>query len=228
MTVRVYQHEISSRVYWVELNGTRRMATENLTPGSQVYGEMLLKAGEKEYRVWDPYRSKLGAAIMNGLKKLPIGEKNSVLYLGAASGTTSSHVSDIVGVSGHVFCVDISPRPMRDLISVCSKRENMIPIIADARLPHIYAPLVKKVDVVYQDIAQPDQTEIMLKNSAIFLKKSGYGMLAIKTRSIDVTRDPDEIVEEEIAKLESHVRIVERVNIHPYEKDHAVIVFQMK
>ena len=50
-----------------------------------------------EYRVWNPFRSKLAAAILGGVDKIHMKPGAKVLYLGAASGTTVSHVSDIVG-----------------------------------------------------------------------------------------------------------------------------------
>ena len=46
------------------------------------------------------------------------------------------------------------------------------------------------MDVVYVDIAQPDQTKIAIDNCKMYLKKSGFLFLVIKTRSIDVTKDP--------------------------------------
>lgn len=57
------------------------------------------QAGEQktEYRAWNPFRSKLAAAILGGVDKIHMGPGKKVLYLGAASGTTVSHVSDIVG-----------------------------------------------------------------------------------------------------------------------------------
>lgn len=212
----------------MEMDGQRRLATLNLARGTRVYGEQLVQAGGEEYRIWDPYRSKLAAAILNGIKELPIAEGSHVLYLGAASGTTSSHVSDIVGINGRVYCVEVSARPFRDLIQVCAKRANMIPIMGDARHPAGYSPLVEKVDVIYQDIAQPDQTEIMLANVRAFLRGGGYGLLALKARSIDVTREPLEVFGEETEKLEVECEILDIVDLEPYEKDHAMILIRRR
>ncbi|MBC7218776.1 MAG: fibrillarin-like rRNA/tRNA 2'-O-methyltransferase [Hadesarchaea archaeon] len=225
--MKAVEHERFKSVYWIEFDdGTRKLATRNLDRGSQVYGEKLIELDGTEYRLWDPYRSKLAAAIIKNLRVNPITPGKHVLYLGAASGTTSSHVSDIVGPEGCVYCVEISSRPIRDLLRVCSKRKNMLPILADARLPHCYCSLIKKVDVIYQDIAQPDQTEILLTNAKIFLPKDGYAMLSLKARSIDVTKEPREIFRNEMEKLEREMEIVDAKILDPYEKDHAMFILR--
>ncbi len=147
-------------VYWVSFeDGTERLATINLTPGRRVYGEQLIQWEGKEYRVWNPYRSKLAAAIMNGLKVMPIAEGTRMLYLGAASGTTVSHISDIVGNNGIIYSVEFSPRVFREFMEklVDQGRKNVIPILADARYPEQYIHIVRTVDIAYIDIAQPFQ-----------------------------------------------------------------------
>lgn len=204
-----------------------RTATRNLVPGYSVYGERFHWEGNVEYRFWDPYRSKLGAAIAKGLKNLPIKEGDAVLYLGAAQGTTPSHISDLVGESGIVFCIDMAPKAFEKLTEVCERRQNMIPILADARMPEQYADMVESlVDVIYQDVAQPDQAEILLRNARRYLKKGGYAVIAIKARSIDVSKDPKEVFKEETGKLEKEMRVLEAVGLNPFEKDHALIVLQ--
>ncbi|MCS7131964.1 MAG: fibrillarin-like rRNA/tRNA 2'-O-methyltransferase, partial [Hadesarchaea archaeon] len=196
--MKVIPHERFLGVYWIEHGDeTRKLATKNLTPGTQVYGEKLVRFKDVEYRTWDPYRSKLAAAILREIADLPIIEGAKVLYLGAASGTTASHVSDLVGPKGSVYCVEISSRPLRDLLLVCSKRANMIPLLADAAKVESYSSLIEQVDVIYQDIAQPEQTDILLANVRTFLRDGGHAMLALKARSIDVTKEPKEIFRDE-------------------------------
>ena len=159
----------------------RQLATRNLVPGYRVYGEKLVAENGIEYRIWDLYRSKLAAAMHKGLKEMHIKPGSSVLYLGAATGTTASHVSDIVGMDGIVYCVEFAQRSMRDLLAVCERHENMMPVMGDARQPQQYAEGIEEVDIVYQDVAQPDQDDIFIKNSRMFLKKGGWGMIAIKS-----------------------------------------------
>merc|ERR1712072_1584789 len=136
--------------------------------------------GKIEYRVWNPFRSKLAAAILGGVDKVHIAPGKKVLYLGAASGTSVSHVSDIVGPDGMVYAVEFSHRSGRDLLNVAKKRTNIIPIIEDARHPHKYRMLVGQVDVVFADVAQPDQTRIVAINSHYFLKNGGGFLISIK------------------------------------------------
>ena len=212
-------------IFWVKIDGEKRLATLNLVPGNQVYKEKLVKIKDEEFRAWDPYRSKLGSAIMNNLNVLPIVRKSRVLYLGVSTGTTASHVSDIVGPSGIVFAVEHTSRVAREFLDrVASYRSNIVPILQDARNPKEYFSVYGTVDVVYVDIAQPDQTEIAILNCKTYLKKDGFLMLVIKTRSIDVTKDPAEITRNEAKKLKDNFEIVQEINFAPYEKDHSMIV----
>ena len=212
-------------IFWVKVDGEKKLATINLVPGNQVYKEKLVKIKDEEFRAWDPFRSKLAAAIMNGLQFLPIVRKSRVLYLGVSTGTTASHVSDIVGPNGIVFCVEHTSRVARDFLDrVASLRSNIVPILRDARNPKEYFSVYGTVDVVYVDIAQPDQTEIAILNCKTYLKKGGYMMLVIKTRSIDVTREPNQIIQSEIKKVGATFEIVQKIDLFPYDKDHAIVV----
>jgi fibrillarin-like pre-rRNA processing protein len=221
--------EHSPGVYFIEGGDQRLLATRNLTRGRKVYGEELSVIEGIEYRLWNPSRSKLGAAIMKGLKHNPIVPGSKVLYLGVASGTTCSHVSDIIGNSGHVWGVDFAPRPIRDLIDHVSRyRMNISPILGDARRPQGYSLQVPKVEVLFADVAQPDQAEIVVKNAKIFLKKGGYAMFSIKSRSIDVAKEPAEIYREQVKILETRGFAVEElVELDPFEKDHALALVSL-
>jgi len=211
--------------FWIQTEGQKKLATENLIIGNQVYKEKLIKKKDIEYRLWDAFRSKLAAAIMNGLEIFPFKEKTSVLYLGVSTGTTVSHISDIVGPQGIIFGVEHSSRVARDfLYRVASHRKNIIPIMQDARQPQQYFSVYCKVDVVYVDIAQPDQTDIAITNCKMFLKNGGYLFLVIKTRSIDVTKAPKKIIEKEKNKLNENFEIIQVIDLCPYDKDHAMVI----
>ncbi|MGC8699495.1 MAG: fibrillarin-like rRNA/tRNA 2'-O-methyltransferase [Candidatus Micrarchaeia archaeon] len=202
-----------------------RLATQNLVPGEKVYGEELVYVEGIEYRMWNPYRSKLAAAILNGLKEFHIKEGSSVLYLGAANGTTCSHVSDIIGKKGIIFCIEISERSMRDLVKVCEKRENMLPILADARNVEQYEKDAGEVDIIYEDVSSRDQAEILLANSNL-LKRKGYAYVAIKSQSIDTARKPSEVYEEFIDKISSRFKVLESIKLEPFHKKHLFVVLE--
>jgi fibrillarin-like pre-rRNA processing protein len=217
--------EEDKNFFWVKVDGQQKLATENLVIGNQVYQEKLVTKKGIEYRLWDPFRSKLAAAIMNGLEIFPFEEKSKVLYLGVSTGTTVSHISDIVGPRGIIFGVEHASRVARDFLDrVASHRKNIIPILQDARQPQQYFSVYCKVDIVYVDIAQPDQTAIAIKNCKMFLKEGGYMFLVIKTRSIDVTKAPKKIIENEINKLRESFEIIQVIDLIPYDKDHAMVI----
>ena len=228
VNVKVKPHPRFAGIYNITLEeGSQRLGTKNLSPGKNVYGERLLRYEGTEYRVWDAFRSKLAGAIFKGLETVPIKPNHSVLYLGAASGTTASHISDIVGEKGHVYCVEFASRSIRDLVdNVCPYRINMSPILEDARFPEKYAMFIKgKVDDIYCDIAQPEQAKVLVDNAKHFLKESGWIMLAVKAQSIDVTKEPTEVYEQESRVIERHGFEIEQVvHLEPYDKAHAMIV----
>lgn len=199
-----------------------RLYTVNLIPGKKVYGERLIGNGSTQLREWDPTRSKLGAAIMNGLKE-SIGKGSIILYLGASTGTTISHVSDIVGSEGFVYGIEFAERVLRSLTELSNERKNLAALMADARKPDEYR-WIEECDAVIVDVAQPDQTEIALRN-CIFLKKGGLLLLSIKSQSIDVTKKPREIYEQEKLKVENAgMKILQLIDLEPYEDKHCMIV----
>lgn len=220
--------EVSYGIFLFEYeDGKKVLATKNLVPGKTVYDEKLIKYEGVEYRTWSPYRSKLAAAILNGLKHVPINEGFKVLYLGIASGTTASHISDIIGKKGIIYGIEFSQRPIRDLLKVAEIRKNIAPLLKDARLPHEYSYIAESVDLIYEDIAQPFQSEILIKNVRMFLKNSGEALIAIKARSIDVTKPPEQVFEEQKKVIEDEgLKVVEEVRLDPYSKDH--IMFRIK
>jgi fibrillarin-like pre-rRNA processing protein len=181
-----------------------------------VYNERMLSGA----RVWDPNRSKLSALYHVGTGvELTSGMR--VLYLGAANGTTVSHVADYVEV---VYAVEFAPRPMQDLLEVSRRRRNVIPIMADAARPERYAPLVEAVDLLYQDVAQPEQAVIALRNCS-FLKEGGILVLMLKTRSVNVRKEPAEVFQDTLDALTSAGLIMqESVWLVPYHHDHAAII----
>jgi fibrillarin-like pre-rRNA processing protein len=229
VTVSVKLHPLFPEIYLVKLeDGSRKLATKNLAEGNSVYGERLVRVEGLEYRLWDPFRSKLAAAILNGLETVPVYPSERVLYLGAASGTTPSHISDIVGENGHVYCVEFASRSLRELVNnVVAFRYNMSPILADARLPKSYLRMVELVNTVYSDVAQPEQARLLADNADMFLLDKGWVILTIKAQSIDVTKDPSVVFKKEIVILESRgFRVNQVVSLEPFDKAHAMVVAQ--
>ncbi len=202
-----------------------KLCTEGLVPGKKVYREEHKEFKGKEYRMWNPYRSKLAAAILNGLKNEHIRKSDIVLYLGAATGTTTSHVSDIIGKDGILYCVELAERNMRDLLTVCESRTNMLPILADARYTERYDSMVKQCDIIYQDVSSPEQVGILISNSR-FLKKNGYAYFAIKSQSINIKKSPEHTFRKALDELSHVFEVVEEVKIEPYHKLHLFAVLR--
>ena len=228
--IRVKPHPQFAEIYQVTLeDGAHRLATKNLALGRSVYGERLVRFEGVEYRVWDAFRSKLAGAILKGLHTVPILPRNNVLYLGAASGTTPSHVSDIVGEEGHVYCVEFAQRSLRELVAnVVAYRVNMSPFLADARMPQRYGVFIPgKLDAIYCDIATPEQAKVLADNADLFLKEGGWVLLAVKSQSIDVTLPPPEVYQMQAKVLRNRgFRVDQVVDLEPYDIAHAMIVAQ--
>lgn len=230
MAVEPHRHE---GVFIARSGREDALVTLSLVPGETVYGEKKIAVEENnvktEYRAWNPFRSKLAAAILGGVDNIHIKPGYKVLYLGAASGTTVSHVADIVGSEGLVYAVEFSHRSGRDLINVAKKRTNIIPIIEDARHPYKYRMLVGMVDTIFADVAQPDQARIVAFNAHHFLKNTGHVVISIKANCIDSTAAPEAVFAEEVEKLKKEmIKPREQLTLEPYERDHAVVVGQYR
>lgn len=236
VTVEPHRHE----GMFVARGKDDALVTLNSTPGVAVYGEKRISvenpsatpggvAEKVEYRVWNPFRSKIAAAVLGGVDNIWIKPGSKVLYIGAAAGTSCSHVSDIVGKEGAVYAVEFSHRPGRDLLGVAKLRTNIIPIIEDARHPLKYRMLIGMVDVVFADVAQPDQARIVALNSHYFLKNGGHAVIAIKASCIDSTAAPEAVFRREVSKLQSeNFKPLEQLTLEPYERDHAVVIAEYR
>ena len=206
-----------------------KILTKNLVPGKRVYGERLFKIDGIEYREWVPFRSKLCAAIRNGLKRLPLKEGCRILYLGIAEGTTASHISDIIGRKGVIFGVDLSEKTMKKLLRLCMERKNIIPVLADANKPGDYAEYLEEcsIDLLYQDVSQKNQAEIFNRN-AQFLGRKGHGLIAIKAQSVSSTRPAERVFAEQESVLKEKFKIQQCINLRPFEKDHNLYIMEKK
>lgn len=225
MMSKIENHRFSG-IFTVTDRERTSIATRSLVPNQSVYGEKIIHFEDGDYRLWTPRRSKLGAAIQKGLTQMPIQAGSRVLYLGAASGTTVSHCSDIVGPEGVIYAVEFSARTARGLVQLADTRTNVVPIVDDARYPARYAAMVgSPIDVVYQDVAQPDQARILFENIKKFASFGAWGMIAIKARSIDSTSSADYIISQEISLLNDYgLEIVENLDLAPLEKDHHFVL----
>lgn len=186
-----------------------------------IYGEKIIKKDNQFYREWNPFRSKIAAALMRKLKKLNIKENSNILYLGCASGTTVSHISDIIK-KGIIFAVDISQKEMMLLYLKLKKRNNIAPILANASKPEIYYNNISnvKIDFIIQDIASINQIEILIKNAEKYLVKNGEIYLSLKTKSISQNIEPTEILESAKSELKKHFTLLKSINLRKYENNH--------
>jgi fibrillarin-like pre-rRNA processing protein len=195
-----------------EFDGEMRLATR----GPPAYGEPTA-AG---WRAWDPTRSKLGAMLELGTET-GLSGGDGVLYLGAAHGTTVSHVADFAGPT---YAVEFASRPARDLLAVARERDRLFPLLKDARRPETYAHVVEsELDAVIQDVATRGQARVAVEN-ARFLADDGRLVAAIKARSEDVTREPAAVFEDALDELETAYEVLRTERLDPYHADHLAVV----
>ena len=212
------------KVFELYTDYRERLFTKNLTPKNIFFEEKISIDNGTEYREFDPRRSKLAAAIVKGATNIGLRKDDIILYLGASHGYTPSFISDMIGSEGILFGLDFAPRVIRDLVFLSQKRNNIIPLLADANHPQTYVERICLADIVYQDIAQRNQAEIFLKNCQLFLKKGGYGLLAVKARSIDVKTPSRKIFEDTRKLLEKYLTVIDYRILEPFEKDHCMII----
>ena len=202
-----------------------KLFTQNpkICKGIRVYNEQIITENNIEYRSWNPFRSKLAAALLKGLA-IDIKSDTQILYLGAATGTTVSHISDII-VDGTIYAVETSPIAVINLLKVSEKRSNIIPILTDANHPERYQNIVPLVDFIYQDISQRNQANIFIRNITTYLKPKGIGLIMVKARSIDVALKPKQAYELVYNHLTQYkINIKKTLDLTPFEKDHAAIL----
>jgi len=185
------------------------------TRGHPEYGELT----DGEWRRWDPHRSKLGAMLALGMDTgLDAGQ--TTLYLGAAAGTTVSHVADF---GGPTYAVEFAPRPVRELLAAADSRPNLFPLLKDAREPESYAHVVEPVDAVVQDVATRGQARVASLNRR-FLDGDGRLLAAVKARSEDVTADPADVFDDVVTELATSYEVLETERLDPYHEDHLGVV----
>ncbi len=202
----------------------RTLYTRNADPGRRVYGEPLRVADGVEYRAWDPFRSKLAALLLRGAQPDVLRPPAAALYLGAAHGTTVSHLAD-AWPSTEIFVVEKSPTAFAPLLALARRRPNLLPILGDAQLPERYRADVGEVEFLYQDIAQRDQARIFLDNASVMLAPSGSGVLMLKVRSVTQRRPAEAIVRDAVAELgRGGCRVASRPGLAPFSRDHAALV----
>ncbi len=207
-----------------------KLCTRNLVPGKRIYGEKLFHENGFEYRIWNSFRSKLSGAIRNKLEDVPLQAGSTVLYLGISEGTTAGHISDIIGLEGVIFGIDVSEQTMKKLIGICETRTNIIPILADANQPENYKEYLEgfEVDLIYMDVSQKNQVEILQKNAGCYLSKNGKAMLCLKLKSISSTQPIQEIIDNAELELKQHFKILQVLDLKPFDKDHRFYLLEKK
>ena len=226
--MKLYNKKFPNIYFKKDNRGRIQLYTQNYTPGLKFFEEDSIKLEGKEYRFFEARRSKLAAAILKGVSQIGIKEDSYILYLGASHGFTPSFLSDIITNKGFIYAVEFAPRVIRDLVFLSEKRKNIVPIMSDANQPNNYKSRITNVDIVYQDVAQRNQAEIFLKNCDMFLKKGGFGLLAVKSRSIDMAKKPRQVYQEVRTLLEKNITIVDYKILDPFEKDHCMFVVKKK
>jgi len=203
-----------------------QIVTLNLTPGKSHLGETRTIIGNKEYRLWDPKTSKLCSALMNGLNYPETVERPIILYLGASFGNTVSHLSDIYP-NGIIYAVESAIEPLRQLSLLSLRRKNVIPLHEDANYPENYMDAVPQADIIYMDVAQKNQVQILKKNM-IYAGENTIIMFCVKARSIDVTIPPKQVFLKVRDELKDELKIMHETRLEPYEKDHSFITMKKK
>jgi fibrillarin-like pre-rRNA processing protein len=225
--INIRAHPKYSNVYISGSPQNLKLYSKNLVPGNKVYGEKLVSFKGEEYREWDPFRSKLAAMILEKPSLEFLTKDLSCLYLGASSGTTISHLSDMI-YKGVIYGVEFAERSMRQLIQNTDKRMNIVPILGNANFPESYAnSIFTPIDLVYQDVAQPNQAQIAIENCNYYLKDNGFLILAIKSQSIDSVQKSEKIYLQEKRILEkAGYKIIDSINIHKFAANHIILTVQ--
>ena len=212
-------------IFWITVKNKKKLATLNNASINEVYNEKIIKINGKQYNLWNPYTSKLAAAIVNGMEIFPILEKTKVLYLNSTIEKTLSHISDIIGVNGKIFILrDINENSKKFLDNVMNDRTNVFTITRDNGDPAKFSSKSEMVNVVYVDITQHNETEVAIQNCKRYLRDGGFLMLVVPTKKIDFVNNPNGQNLEEIQKLQSSFEIIQQINLTDFFKEHSMII----
>ena len=222
-----------SMLSWAVMKDGRTLWTLNAVPKKAVYGESLRNFSGTEFRRWDPTRSKLGAALVRTRRApellLP-EEGTTVLYLGAGHGTSISHLHDHLcgaenDLSGRLIAVDLAPRCLRELTHMAKSRPGLVPVLGDARKHAAWGVLLpRKVNWLFQDVAQAGQVDIFIAACRRFLERNGTGLLSLKAASERWTGEGEEALFTSVEQtLESSgFEVEERIELAGYEDNHVL------
>ena len=226
-----------SMLSWAVMKDGRTLWTLNAVPKKAVYGESLRNFSGTEFRRWDPTRSKLGAALVRTRRApellLP-EEGTTVLYLGAGHGTSISHLHDHLcgaenDLSGRLVAVDLAPRCLRELTHMAKSRPGLVPVLGDARKHAAWGVLLpRKVNWLFQDVAQAGQVDIFIAACRRFLERNGTGLLSLKAASERWTGEGEEALFTSVEQtLESSgFEVEERIELAGYEDNHVLFALR--
>ena len=203
-----------------------KIYTINNTDKNKYYDESILIYEDNFYREWNPYKSKISASIKKNLKEIPICGESIILYLDSSSGTTVSHISDVLK-KGKIFAVDSSKEMMKKFMKLVYNRKNIFPVLESARNYKKYdIPSNTNIDLIIQDVACVDQVDILINNSDYYLKSGGKVLMSIKTQSIDSIKKPGVVIEEQKEILKCKFKILQTLNLEPFEKNHWLLLME--
>ncbi|MEM3675554.1 MAG: fibrillarin-like rRNA/tRNA 2'-O-methyltransferase [Thermoplasmataceae archaeon] len=188
-----------------------------------VYGERFRTIKGSRYREWNPRRSKLSAAILLGLSDLPFEIHSNVLYLGASTGTTVSHVADLCS-KGRVYAIEKSNESFIKLLELSRLESNVYPILEDASRPLRYAHFIESPQFLYQDIAQRNQVQIFNEVSTFFHDLEEL-FLIIKVKAITSRMKERDVLKMELEKITSFA-VKQIINLSPYSKANYMVVLR--
>ena len=212
-------------IFWVTVRNEKKLATLSNVSTNQDYKENLVEMNGKQYSIWNPYMSKLAAAIINGMEIFPILKKTKILYLDPTSEKTIKHISDIVGINGKIFVVrNIMKNSKNFLEQIAKNRSNIFTIIPDKTNPARLTGMTEMVDVIYIDIAEHNQTEIAIQNCKNHLRIGGFLMLIVPTKNIDFANNTSKKNQEERKKLQTSFDIIQEINLTDFFKEYSMVI----
>ena len=189
-------------IFWIMEKNGKKLATLN-------------NSNENEYRVWKPYRSKLAAAIINGIEIFPILKKSKIIYFGTLENTIN-HISDIVGAEGEIFVA--KNNESTDFLKKTNVDVTNISFIDD-----IKKSTVDCVDTLYVDVLDQSCLDTVI-NSKAYLKDDGYIMLVIKTEDMLENNDSNELQNNVYKKIKSMFTIIQEINLTPFFKEQVMLI----
>ena len=177
------------------------------------------KLSEKYLARWNPYTSKLAAALFSGMEIFPIKLASKIFYFDDYSTITLEHISNIINNEGIVyFLKNIENKQILNFT-------NVKIINCDIDNHDYFIELQEEIDVAYLDLSTDEKLNSIIKNCKIILKQNGFLVLVLNDK-YSISDDFIVQIQNTIINLKASFELIQEINLSYFFKNSFMIVMK--